>query len=330
MTPASLILCGSALALAACATAPGEPTAVADAAPVATPALMTPQDLQALPRRAPDHRLAYGADPSQHGELRLPHGPGPHPVVVLVHGGCFKAGYATARDLAPMADALEDAGIASWNIEYRRLGHAGGGWPGTYLDVGNAVDHLRKLATLHPLDLDRVVLAGHSAGGHLALWTAARHRVPAGSDLHMADPLPVRGVVDLAGPVDLTANIADYESLCRDSVITSLLGGTPATVPARYAQASPASLLPLGPPQVVVIGDQEDFLPHRVAETYVAAAARAGDRAHLVVIPATGHFEVASPRARAWPTVLAAIRALLAGVEPPSAPVEAPASDTSG
>ena len=129
---------------------------------------MTPQDLASLPSRAPDRRLAYGEDSSQYGELRIPTGSGPHPVVILVHGGCFKAVYATTRDLAPMGDALRDGGIATWNVEYRRLGEPGSGWPGTYLDIGRAVDHVRALAREYPLDLGRVVILGHSAGGHLA------------------------------------------------------------------------------------------------------------------------------------------------------------------
>ncbi|HUQ79959.1 MAG TPA: alpha/beta hydrolase, partial [Gemmatimonadaceae bacterium] len=202
----------------------------------ASPAgLMKPGELESLPSQPPDARIAYGSDSSQYGELRLPAGPGPHPVAVLIHGGCFKAAYATLRDLAPMGDALKAAGIATWSVEYRRVGQPGGGWPGTYLDIASAVDHLRVLARQHPLDLRRAVVVGHSAGGHLAMWAAARARVPAGSDIHSVDPLPLRGVLDLAGPVDLTANIAGYESLCRDTVITQLLGGTPATVAERYA-----------------------------------------------------------------------------------------------
>ncbi|HKU61365.1 MAG TPA: alpha/beta hydrolase [Gemmatimonadales bacterium] len=274
---------------------------------------MTPQDLQRLPSQAADQRLAYGEDSSQYGELRLPKGRGPHPVVVLIHGGCFKAAYATPRDLAPMGDALKAKGIASWNIEYRRLGQPGGGWPGTYLDVGRAVDHLRAIAAGHHLDLGRVVLLGHSAGGHLAMWAAARGRVPVGSQLSSANPLPVRGVIDLAGPLDLTANIPGYEGLCRDSVITTLLGGTPGTVPERYAQASPIRLLPFGVPQVIVIGDHEDFVPRPYVEAYVQAATRAGDRARLVLVPQAGHFEIASPRTAAWPIVEEAIESLLDG-----------------
>ena len=275
--------------------------------------LMGPGDLQALPSKAPDWRFAYGSDSSQYGELRVPSGPGPHPVAVLVHGGCFKAAYATLRDLAPMADALKAEGIATWNIEYRRVGQSGGGWPGTYLDVGKAVDYLRVLASQHALDLDRVVIVGHSAGGHLATWAAARTRVPAASAIHFEDPLHVRGVLDLAGPLDLTANIAGYQRLCRDTVITGLLGGTPAEVPERYAQASPVKLLPLGVPQVLLIGEREEFVPRPFAEAYVQAAAQAGDRVQLIVVPEVGHFEIASPRASPWPRVESAIESLLDG-----------------
>jgi acetyl esterase/lipase len=278
--------------------------------------LMAPGELQALSSKPPDRRVTYGTESSQFGELRVPSGPGPHPVAILVHGGCFKAAYATLRELGPMGDALKDARIATWNIEYRRLGEPGGGWPGTYLDVGRAVDHLRTLADQHALDLGRVVLVGHSAGGHLAMWAAARARVPISSDLHVATPLSVRGVLDLAGPVDLTANIPGYEGLCRDKVITALVGGTPGEIPERYAQASAIKLLPFGIPQVLLMGEYEEFVPRPLAEAYVRAAAKAGDPVRLVVIPNVGHFEIASPRAATWPRVLSVIRSLLEGKLP--------------
>lgn len=288
-------------ALAASCAAPARPA----------PPLMTPQEIAALPHLPADRRVAYGGEPSQFGELRLPAGPGPHPVVVLIHGGCFEAAYADVNNLAPIADALKQAGIATWTVEYRRLGEPGGGWPGTYRDVGQAVDFLRTLAAEHALDLDRVVVVGHSAGGHLATWAAARSRLPHASPLYRPDPLPVRGVVDLAGPLDLTANIAGYQALCQDSVITSLMGGTPAAVPDRYAQASPIRLLPLGVPVVLIRGEHEEYVPHPLLERYVQAARRAGDHARLIVIPGVGHFELASPASSTWPTVVGAIQALL-------------------
>jgi acetyl esterase/lipase len=160
--------------------------------PGAKPRLMTPTDLATLPYNAPDLRVAYGRDSSQYGELRLPKRAGPHPVVVLIHGGCWKAAYGGSSQLGALADALAADGIATWNIEYRRLGQAGAGWPGTYLDVANAVDYLRTLARQYPLDLSRVVLVGPSAGGHLAMRAAARSRLPAQSPLYSADPLRVR------------------------------------------------------------------------------------------------------------------------------------------
>ena len=301
------------LSAAACATKQSLPR---DSAATGG-SLMTPQDLQSIPSRPPDQRVAYGEDSSQYGELRIPTGSGPHPVAVLIHGGCFKAAYANTRDLAPMADALKERGIATWNIEYRRIGQPGGAWPGTFLDVGRAVDHLRTLAAPHALDLGRVVVVGHSAGGNLAMWVAARARVPKESQISMADPLPVRGVVNLAGPVDLTANISGYEGLCRDSVITMLLGGTPARVPERYAHASPFKLLPLSIPQVIVIGEHEDFVPRPIVEAYAQAAIAAGDSLRLIVIPGVGHFEIASTRASPWPQVESAIRSLLDGKLPP-------------
>jgi acetyl esterase/lipase len=275
------------------------------------PAVMAPGELHKLPTRPPDHRSGYGADPNQAGELRLPAGRGPHPVAVLVHGGCWKAEYATLRDLAAMGDALKDEGIASWNIEYRRPRQQGSGWPGTYLDVGHAIDHLRQLATKFALDLSRVVVVGHSAGGHLAMWSGARHRLSVKSALRIPNPLPLRGVVNLAGTIDMTENVAHMESKCRDTVVTTLLGGTPSAVPERYREVSATAMLPLQVPQVLIWGEHEDFIPLPLAQRHVNMAIKAGDKARLIVVPAAGHFESASPASGAWPVVLGAIRSLL-------------------
>lgn len=273
--------------------------------------LMTPRDLQALPSRPPTRRVAYGADSSQYGELRVPQGAGPHPVAVLIHGGCFKAMYASARELGPIGDTLAAEGIATWNIEYRRLGQRGAGWPGTWLDVGKAVDHLRALAPEHGLDLSRVIIVGHSAGGHLAMHAAARGRLPPESQLHVPDPLPLRGVIDLAGPVDLGADVPGYQSGCGDSVITQLVGGTPRTVPGRYADVSASRHVPLGIPQVIIVGEHEGFVAHRLLEAYVRSARQAGDRARLLILPRMGHFELAMPNTPAWRPIAAEIRALI-------------------
>jgi acetyl esterase/lipase len=304
-----------------CASAMGQSSAKAQVnrPVVSSPGkLMTPKDLQSLPIQAPDRRLAYGTDANQYGELRLPsqsHG-GPHPVVVLVHGGCWKAQYATSRDLAPMADALKADGIATWNIEYRRLPQPGSGWPGTYLDVGNAVDYLRSIAAQYKLDLNRVVVVGHSAGGHLTMWVATRQRIAKESALFLANPLPVRGVINLAGTIDMADNIPNMEATCGDTVVTTLLGGTPSNVPGRYREASAINILPLGVPQVLIWGAYDNFVPKAIVEKYVSAAKQAGDSVRFVVIPGVGHFETASPTSSAWPSVHAAIQSLLDGKLP--------------
>ena len=150
-------------------------------------------EVAAMPSRPADARITYGAAPEQFGELRLPTGPGPHPVVVLIHGGCWRAEYDITH-IAPLATALADDGWAVWAIEYRRVGSPGGGWPGTFVDVGTAIDHLRTVAKTHPLDLSRVVVAGHSAGGHLALWSGARGLLPKDSPIATSNPLLPRGV----------------------------------------------------------------------------------------------------------------------------------------
>jgi acetyl esterase/lipase len=272
---------------------------------------MRPADLQSLPAKPADHRAAYGEDPNQFGELRLPAGSGLHPVVVLIHGGCWKAKYATLRDLAPLGDALKRDGIASWNIEYRRLGQPGGGWPGTYLDVAHAIDHLRKLSAEYNLDLSRVVVVGHSAGGHLAMWSGTRSRTPEDSALYVANPLPLCGIVNLAGTIDMSQNIAHMTDECSDPVVSEMLGGTPESVPLRYKQVSANTMVPLGVPQTLIWGEYDNIVPQSLAQEYVNIANKAGDRVQLIVLPAVGHFETPSPFSSAWPAVRKAIRTLL-------------------
>jgi acetyl esterase/lipase len=275
-------------------------------------ALMTAQDLMAIPVQRPDHVIRYGTERSQFGELRLPAGNGRYPVVVLVHGGCWRSSYAGAASIGAMADALKERGIAVWSIEYRRLPEKGSGWPGTYRDTGAAIDFLRTLARSYPLDLSRVVFVGHSAGGHLALWAAGRSRLKPTSQLFRSDPLIPVGVVNLAGRMNMTEGIKAYESTCDAPVVRRLLGGMPAKVPSRYAEVSPSRLLPLGVPQIMIWGSRETYVPAPQVERYVAAARRAGDDIRLITVPGVGHFETASPLSTAWPTVLDAVETLLA------------------
>jgi acetyl esterase/lipase len=275
-----------------------------------------PLELATAPVPTGAHRIAYGTDPLQFGELRVPSTPGPHPVAIVVHGGCWLAKLGTLDERAvaidnmrPLAAALTDAGMATWNIEYRRLGNDGGGWPGTFHDVARAADFVRTLAATHPLDLTRVIAIGHSAGGHFAMWLGGRSRIPATSELYVKDPLPLKGVVNLDGPSDLKAAIAVQEKICGAPVVTTLIGGAPDVRQERYRAGSPIELLPMNVPQVFFTGRMFDAQ----AAPHEAAARAAGDTVHMTVLPDAGHFVFIDPNSDVWPKVLSATQQLVSG-----------------
>lgn len=263
---------------------------------------LTVDDYNALPPAPADLHSAYGPDPSQFGALYLPAAAGPHPTVVLIHGGCWRAEFGLAP-LGQMARALTRRGLAVWNIEYRRTGN-GGGWPATFHDVAAAVDHLRTPAVAAHVDPARITAVGHSAGGHLALWSAARHRLPYAYGRFGAHSVKVDAVVSLAGIVDLVD--AAERALCGDAVRT-LMGGPPTDMPAAYAQASPRALTPLGIPHLHIVGAQDTIVPADHVENYVNFARGHGDAAALELPDDAGHFEVVMPNSPAWPLVEARI-----------------------
>jgi acetyl esterase/lipase len=278
-----------------------------------TPPQMTGRDLLALPQPPADVTIAYGPLPSQKAELRLPAGPGPHPVVILVHGGCWEMPWSFDQ-LRSLAAAITAEGYATWSLEYRRLGEEGGGWPGTFEDVGRGADHLRAVAAEHRLDLGRVIAVGHSAGGQLALWLVARPRLPAGSPLHVSRPLPLRGVVALAAVADLEAAAA--ARTCGDA-IPRLLPGTPAQRATRAAAVSPIRLLPLGVPQRLVHGRHDRIVPLEQSIAYETKARAAGDDVALETVEDAGHFELVNPKSTAWSALRQAVTALLPRVPRP-------------
>jgi acetyl esterase/lipase len=230
------------------------------------------------PPAAADARLAYGDEPLQFGDLRLPQGSGPFPLAVVVHGGYWQATYNLIHT-GHMCIALAEAGIATWNVEYRRLGDVGGGWPGTGEDVARAIEFVDEL----PVAPESVVLVGHSAGGQLALWAAKRARLP---------------VVALAAVSDVRESV---ERTGGDGVPARFVGGK------RLEELSPIELLPLGVRQILIHGTADDSVPYSMSERYVEAA---GSEAELVTLAGAGHFELIDPQAREWPQVAAAVRRL--------------------
>lgn len=278
---------------------------VAGGAGADPPAPVTWAHITAQPAPPPGERIAYGTDSLQYGELRVPVGAGPFPLVVLIHGGCWQNAYGVNHVL-PLAAALTGEGFATWAIEYRRLGDPGGGWPGTFADAALALDHVRTLAATHPVDLERVVLMGHSAGGHLALWLASRGRLPDSSRFARRAAVRIRGVVALAAITDL-AGYGEGEGSCNASV-HPLMGGAPEQVPARYAEGDPLRLLPPGAPVRLVHGAVDPIVPPGQAEAYARAARAAGGVAALVPMEQAGHFDLIAPFAPAWRVVLEQVR----------------------
>jgi acetyl esterase/lipase len=250
------------------------------------------REIMNIPAPPADARLHYGGDPSQFGDLRMPHGKGPHPVAIALHGGFWRAAF-DLDYFGHACAALTHAGFATWNVEYRRIGNPGGGWPGTFDDVAAAADHLAVLAAKYPLDLKRVLAIGHSAGGHLALWLAARQKA------HRA--------ISLGGVADLKRA---WELRLSSGVVGDLLSGSPGKVPDRYRSASPMELLPLHLPQRLIHGVDDDIVPIEIARGYVEKARKLGDDARLIAVEHCGHFELVDPGTEQWATVVSAAEAL--------------------
>ncbi len=261
---------------------------------------MRPADVNALPASTPTLVQHYGADSLQFGELRLPSGPGPFPVAVVIHGGCWTKGYATLRNTAPVASALTERGIATWNIEYRQVGDPGGGWPGSFQDWGAGYDHLRELAKTQPIDTSRAFVLGHSAGAHAALFVAARAGLAPSSPIRGSDPLPVGAAIAIDGPGDIVSIIGRDASICGRPVIVPLMGGVPDSVPGRYHDASPFELLPVGVPQYLIASS---VMTVEEANQYRDRAVAAGDVVKILAVVNGGHFDIIAPGSAVWPNV---------------------------
>ncbi len=260
---------------------------------------LTWTDLTSRLRPVPNATVRYGEDRLQVVDLWLPtdRRAVPRAVVLMVHGGCWQSSVADRRLMDWIAADLRSDGIAVWNIDYRGVDRDGGGYPGTFHDVAAAADLLRDTGATHGLDATRVVAVGHSAGGHLALWLAARSRLPADSALRMANPLPIHHVVSLGGLPDLADVEASPENGCGTDVIAQLVGEGRDD---RFADTSIPRLLPLGVPQTLVNGREDRIVPYRMATDYVALARTAGDTVDLHTVADTGHVELVAPETPAW------------------------------
>lgn len=248
-------------------------------------------------------RIPYGNAPEQYGILRIPRDARvTHPVVILIHGGCWLADYDLAY-MEPLAAALASQGYATWNIEFRRLGSSGGGWPGTFSDIQNANRFLSTLQSKYHLDLGKTAIIGHSSGGQLALWLGKEN-----SSAQSATPRP-RILVSLAGITDLRQYRVGPEGSCHASV-DELLGGSPERVADRYAMASPIERLPLGINQFIMQGKRDPIVSPASVRHYVEAARKAGDHVQLLNVEG-GHFDVVMTDSIAFKALLQALKTTL-------------------
>ena len=264
-----------------------------------------------LPRSQPTARVRYANEsPLQFFDVRVPKGLSKraHPLIIFIHGGGWTSDW-NMDSANALTERLADAGYAVMNVEYRRLGNDGGGYPGTFQDIARAVDHARTVAGRFRFDMDRVLLVGHSAGAHLALWAAGRHNLPAGSLLRSDEPLPVKGVIGLGS----VAALEDYIE-ARPPIRILIGEPKPDLFQARLSETSPGKLLPMRLPQVLIDGTRDDAVRVPANSHYVQMATKSGDQAGQIVLEGANHFDMVDTRGGAWP-LIAAHALSLAGIE---------------
>lgn len=258
------------------------------------------KEINSLEKVPFDFMVPYGEEELQFGELRTPLTQDTFPLVIFLHGGCWLSAY-NLEYLSAAAGDLVEEGYAVWTPEYRRVGDEAGGYPNTFKDVQASVDFSRTLAEIYPLDTNNVVIMGHSAGGHLALWLAGQGNLATNSSLHNPNPLPLKGVISLAGITDLVA----YDKIGNDcsTAVVELMGGKAAEKEVRYRTSSPIHLLPSNIPIRLIQGEVDNIVPMSQGDAYAAKAKAAGVDVKVVTIKGGGHFDMASPYSAAWKAI---------------------------
>lgn len=247
---------------------------------------MLSEDILSLPAPRADARIPYGNDPHQFGDLRLPNRNGPHPVVMNIHGGYWRNKYDLLH-AGHLCAALTSKGLATWNLEYRRVGDEGGGWPGTFADIREGYRFIAQIPKHYGLDWQEVVVMGHSAGGQLALCLAGH------------DP-SVQNVVSLAGVIDLQRA---WKLHLSNNAVAEFLGGSPEQVPEHYAEADPMRLGISKAKQWIIHGDADDVVPVDFSRRYYENKKKRRENVHLLEIEKAGHFDLIDPRSVAWSKV---------------------------
>lgn len=275
-------------------------------------ALLSWNDLLAQDSPIPTKTIALGTAETDTVDLWLPETPGPHPVVVMVHGGCWQKAIADRSLMNYAAEDLRQRGLAVWNIEYRGVDEPGGGYPGTYLDVARATDALRDHSAEHALDLTRIAGIGHSAGGHLVTWLATRRRLSADSPLAGSDPLEFSGVINAGGLADLELSVEVTQFSCLGAILDELTGSASETRPNVFSDTSPAELLPVPARFVSVSGAMDTISPPGLATALADKDLAAGGTGQAVIVPGNNHVDLIAPGTAAWETQASLLQDMLA------------------
>ena len=292
-----MILGLSAALLGACGQ-PGS-TVAQTAEPAPQPALLTWPDLTSRPLPSPSATLRYAEGDAGVIDVWLPDGDGPHPVVVMIHGGCWQKPIADRSLMNYAAEDLRQRGLAVWNIEYRGVDEDGGGYPGTFLDVAAAIDALRDAPPAYHLSTAKVVAIGHSAGGHLATWASARANIAASSPLAAADPFRLAAVINSGGLADLEASEPVTLPSCLADIRPALTGAPGDGRDDVYTDTSSSRLAPSSAEHISVSAARDRIAPPQLGKDYTDGVRAAGGQAMYIEVPG-GHVELITPGTQAW------------------------------
>ncbi len=254
-----------------------------------------------------DFRISYGEDPLQFGDLRLPKSGKLRPVAIIIHGGCYLSQF-DIKHVGKFAQKITEMGIATWTLEYRRIGDEGGGWPGTFQDIVNGSNHLYSIAKKHSLDLNNVIVIGHSAGGHLALWLGSSEAKDPDNLLNVRNLVKLKGILALAASTDLQRRFDDGDC---DNVIGKLIGGKPSDVPERYRLTSPIEMSVIKVPQILVVGANDTKARIEENDEYFNARKNTTDDIELIKANGSAHFELIDPNSSTWKIIEESIISLV-------------------
>ncbi|WP_233355830.1 alpha/beta hydrolase [Henriciella litoralis] len=300
-----------ALFIAACSASQTPSSEAPQMAETDIAPIMTWSDLLSRERPEPTQTITVGELETDVVDLWLPDGAGPHPSVIMIHGGCWQKSIADRTLMNYAAEAMREAGLAVWNIEYRGVDEDGGGYPGTFLDVARAVDAFGERGEGYGFDTARVAAFGHSAGGHLALWAAARSKIADTSPLYSDAPFYIPAVLSSGGLPDLEASAPVTQAGCLADIMDVLTGEASPERQNVFSDTSPTELLPISAVQFTVNGMRDRIAPSELGKAYTEKAKAAGDPAIFVAIPGEGHVELIAPGSEAFAEQLRLLKEML-------------------